>query len=431
MARSPISDPLITYGVGLTRTGNEVNLKPAKFDPLDLGGMYILTVSGIGITEDGGLSGIHATPDLMGMLRDAPYDGNGYIRKDGDWAEVVAPDIANIPIAGYTPPELGAVYIVPDRALRIEPDGALDVLPAAPDQLGVIFDPPFDSGNPDVTYVRKWGQWIASTADLTWGLGLYEDPNTPNRIHLEVAGNTPSQLGGVYTVPGMGIAVSSDGGLSAIPTTPTQYGVIQDAPFSDATNPISYVRQNATWVETTSSGITIADAPPPGATHGDTWWDSDSGKYYVYYTDVDTSQWVQISGGGGGTYNITGVEEAPVDTKSYARKDAGWTEVTVTGGGIGEAPNDGQAYARQSLNWSVVPAGTFVDAPADTKLYGRKDLAWSEVVVPPSIPIVPVADTFPASPVQGQLHFLGTDASLYIWFVDASSVGSWVEVSAP
>jgi hypothetical protein len=66
------------------------------------------------------------------------------------------------------------------------------------------------------------------------------------------------------------------------------------------------------------------------------------------------------SGGGGGG----GIPEAPVNGKTYGRKDAGWIEV-ITGGGTGgvpEAPNDGNPYARQSNAWvsmAVIDAGTF------------------------------------------------------------------------
>ena len=160
------------------------------------------------------------------------------------------------------------------------------------------------------------------------------------------------------------------------------------------------------------SAMTIADNPPASAFPGQAWWDSNNGKQYVYFDDGTSQQWVQMSGGGGG--NITG----PPD----------------------DAPTDGQLYGRQSATAGTTPAWAVVtgggggvpEAPIDTKQYARQDAAWTEVAAVAGGPVVvPVADAFPASPVQGQLHFLGTDASLYIWFVDASSVGSWVEVSAP
>jgi hypothetical protein len=38
--------------------------------------------------------------------------------------------------------------------------------------------------------------------------------------------------------------------------------------------------------------ITVADSPPPSAKQGDFWWNSTNGNLKIYYTDADTSQWV-------------------------------------------------------------------------------------------------------------------------------------------
>jgi hypothetical protein len=158
---------------------------------------------------------------------------------------------------------------------------------------------------------------------------------------------------------------------------------------------LNTIRWNATLLEyeqirgpTAISQMTINDTPPAGAFHGQQWFDSNSGKHYVYYNDGTSSQWVMTSGGGGGT---------------------------GTGGGGAipdDAPSDTLQYARQSATVGGAVAWTAVSATAAGPV------------------VVTVADAFPASPVSGQLHFLSTDASLYCYFVDASSVGSWVEVSA-
>ena len=60
------------------------------------------------------------------------------------------------------------------------------------------------------------------------------------------------------------------------------------------------------WVQTNPTGeggegssVTVSDTPPVGASEGDLWWDSSDGGgvLYVYYTDADSSQWVNASGG--------------------------------------------------------------------------------------------------------------------------------------
>ena len=69
-----------------------------------------------------------------------------------------------------------------------------------------------------------------------------------------------------------------------------------------------------------------------------------------------------LGGGGGGG---GGIAEAPVNGKTYGRKDAGWNEIVTGGsgsGGIAEAPNDGKPYVRQSQGWvafDIIDAGTF------------------------------------------------------------------------
>lgn len=53
----------------------------------------------------------------------------------------------------------------------------------------------------------------------------------------------------------------------------------------------------------------------------------------------------------------TDKEDAPSDTKYYARRDGMWEKIDPTGGGdtgIGEAPTDGQLYGRGSREWKAI-----------------------------------------------------------------------------
>jgi hypothetical protein len=43
-------------------------------------------------------------------------------------------------------------------------------------------------------------------------------------------------------------------------------------------------------------GVTISATAPADPAAGDLWWDSDDGKLFVYYTDGDSSQWVDAAG---------------------------------------------------------------------------------------------------------------------------------------
>ena len=57
---------------------------------------------------------------------------------------------------------------------------------------------------------------------------------------------------------------------------------------------------NATWSTHSGGGgganVTISDTIPAGTpSAGDLWWESDTGRLKVYYTDTDSSQWVDAS----------------------------------------------------------------------------------------------------------------------------------------
>jgi hypothetical protein len=47
------------------------------------------------------------------------------------------------------------------------------------------------------------------------------------------------------------------------------------------------------------------------------------------------------------------LDDAPSDSKEYARKDGNWVEVTDNQG-IGDAPNDGNEYSRQNQSWQQI-----------------------------------------------------------------------------
>jgi hypothetical protein len=63
----------------------------------------------------------------------------------------------------------------------------------------------------------------------------------------------------------------------------------------------------------TSNRFTYADEPPENPINGDRWFESDTGKYFVYIDDGDSSQWVQIVTGAAGSPG-TGVANALIDT---------------------------------------------------------------------------------------------------------------------
>jgi hypothetical protein len=51
--------------------------------------------------------------------------------------------------------------------------------------------------------------------------------------------------------------------------------------------------------------LNVTTTPPASPSHGDIWMDEASGDMYVYFTDVDSSQWIQVNGIGTIVQNVT------------------------------------------------------------------------------------------------------------------------------
>jgi hypothetical protein len=97
------------------------------------------------------------------------------------------------------------------------------------------------------------------------------------------------------------------------PNTPTTGQLYPQPPTANL--PV-YRWDGQKWTNTqiTSSIIYISDTPPAGAPVGSLWWESDSGVFYVYYNDGDSTQWVQAAA-------------SPVDSTYFLLKTGG----TMTG----------------------------------------------------------------------------------------------------
>jgi len=64
----------------------------------------------------------------------------------------------------------------------------------------------------------------------------------------------------------------------------------------DTGNDKFYFRSNGAWQEASGGGasLTVSDTPPADPEAGNLWFESDTGNTLVYYTDANTSQWVEI-----------------------------------------------------------------------------------------------------------------------------------------
>src|SRR5262245_46762672 len=98
--------------------------------------------------------------------------------------------------------------------------------------------------------------------------------------------------------------------------------------------------------------------------------------------------------------SASGIADAPVDTKFYARKDAGWVEITdpasITTQLAGKVAKAGDtmtgqlnvpltpsgsasATSKQYVDSQVASAAGVPDAPSNGTVYGRKNATWVDV----------------------------------------------------
>ena len=102
--------------------------------------------------------------------------------------------------------------------------------------------------------------------------------NVNGNVTLNNGGNGNTTIGGTLTAGGL--------------TYPTTNGTNGQVLTSDGAG-------NVTWSTVSGGGgntsVTISDTAPGGASAGDLWWESDTGRLKIYYQDTDTIQWVDTN----------------------------------------------------------------------------------------------------------------------------------------
>ena len=111
------------------------------------------------------------------------------------------------------------------------------------------------------------------------GVGLFIGNYGTNAWRAQIDGSNGNiTTGGSLTAGGL--------------TYPTTNGSSGDVLTSDGAG-------NVTWSTVSGGGgntsVTISDTAPGGASAGDLWWESDTGRLKIYYQDTDTIQWVDTN----------------------------------------------------------------------------------------------------------------------------------------
>ena len=118
---------------------------------------------------------------------------------------------------------------------------------------------------------------------ITWGAGSASGDVTLYRS----AANTLKTDDTLVATTGI-VTLATDGA----PSTALANGALA----VDTTNDTFYFRSSGSWQEVSGGGasLTVSDTAPSSPEAGNLWFESDTGNTLVYYTDANTSQWVEV-----------------------------------------------------------------------------------------------------------------------------------------
>ena len=374
-----------------------------------------------------------ATKDYVDLSepQEAPHNGKAHARQDGQWVEIDATTDYRLPVATRT--VLGGVMI--DDGLDVTLSGGLSLRRASPNELGGIFDPPYDDANPNQSFTRRWGQWV-------------EAEDTSGYV---------SKIGDTMTGPLV---------LSGAPTQPrhavtmdwADLTFIKDAPADGK----PYARNNEQWVEVEDtagmqeppmSPVAIWGRSSGGArgwialdqtgvtVAGDT-----AAEVGVIYVQPDRGLNLGADGGislrPAGQYpDLGGMFEAPLNDGPYVRDNGQWAKLPEAASDfvtVGRSPiqalDEGfdDVLQKRSLFVPLATdtlAGAIVEPPVDGKQYARTNdtangPAWVENIAKG----VHTDDAPPMTPSDGALWWKSSTGALYVFYEDIDS-GQWVQVN--
>jgi len=181
------------------------------------------------------------------------------------------------------------------------------------------------------------------------------------------------------------VDVDADGYWVEATAGPLLNQALADLSDTNITSPTidqTLVYNGTQWVNQDSSGggLTVSATSPAGPDNGDMWFSSNDGKTYVYYSDGDSSQWVEVGA------------SVSIDTTPPGSPVAG------------------------DMWWDS----------DDGKLFIYYNDGTSSQWVNASGPSVAVQDTAPAG-YEGQLWLDSTDGSMYVYYTDPGGTNSqWI-----
>lgn len=215
----------------------------------------VIPASGVTFTPTGGVSSTNVQGALVELdaekLSDAPSDGATYGRRNGGWTSTSSPTIGWDAVTGKPatfPP-----------SPHVHPTSEITGLDAA------LADRATDAELAAEVSAR-------TSADTTLQTNINTEATTRANADTALASADTALDGRLDVVE------------AALP------GKVNEAPNDGK----QYARKSLAWAEIVG-GATISPTPPVSPVAQQLWWDSDTGRLYIYYNDGNTSQWVQLN----------------------------------------------------------------------------------------------------------------------------------------
>ena len=318
------------------------------------------------------------------------------------------------------------------------------------------------------TYDRYWQE--DSPATLVNGISIFDEGT------LVGTANTVSKLNFV----GAAVTATASGTISTITVTPVSISTLAppnarsgdlwwdsdegelNVYYQDA-NSAQWVLANSGIGTTAGSGgggggsggganVTVSSNPPtsPTPSNGDLWWDSDVGELYIYYTDGDSNQWVETSGGSETVTISDNAPSSPNDGDLWWESDTGSLKIYYNDGDSQQWV-DANAGVLSSLSsfiaWSTNSVGIHTTAnvgigTTNVSAVDSSNTATLAVGIVTAHKLfgdgsnltgvggtVVISTSAPSSADVGDLWWDSDDGDLLVYFNDGSG-SQWVSTSA-
>lgn len=134
---------------------------------------------------------------------------------------------------------------------------------------------------------------------------------------------------------------SSTGTGVALPTfTSTINGLV---PYSGGGTQ-KFLRADGSWITVGSRQTFVGTSAPSSANEGDQWYDTDEGRTYIYYTDSDSSQWVEGNPSWNGGIPFGSITPTYLSTGGPQWDTSGNLELTAASAGVILKSPNGSRY---------------------------------------------------------------------------------------